>query len=1065
MAPPEASQPPPPGKGKEKKKDDIDDLPEEDLALKEQLELYVLRAQDADPGVQKLALESMRQEIRSATSSMTSVPKPLKFLRPHYGALKSYFETMPESELKKYMADILSVLALTMSVEGERESLKYRLLGSEGDIGSWGHEYVSPMGPSDDPFGVAAMMNFDGYSEVCSPSVADQIFSMLNDPSAAQQMFAMWSSLGSSPCASAVREDMPFDTYSEPVDMTAAPAQRINSASPLGPTGVNRELKVSDELVPNNGSQQGTNIIPRSVGNVLADKMLMALSLFRKSLSDGVLAQVWMPIEHNGRIVLSTFEQPFLLDQDLAGYREVSRNFLFSVKEEPGLHLGLPGRVFISGVPEWTSSVLYYSKPEYLRMDHALRHEIRGSLAMPIYDPSKGSCCAVLELVTNKEKPDFDAEMDSVCNALQAVNLQTATDRSSQKVYSENQKSAFIEILDVLRAICHAHMLPLALTWVPTSNGIDNGYCVRNNIGVDSQSGKTVLRIHESACYINDAKMQGFLHACAERHLEKGQGIAGRALKSNLPFFSPDVREYNIEDYPLAHHARKFGLHAAVAIRLRSTYTGNDDYILEFFLPVNCKGCGEQQMLLNNLSSTMQRICKSLRTVSEAEADSVSASVASMNKKSNGSLPTGNSESSSQDDQPITESAFQDLSLADKQEQDIESDQAQASSMRVAEKKRSTSEKNFSLDVLRKYFSGSLREASMSLGVCPTTLKRICRQHGISRWPSRKINKVNRSLKKIQTVINSVHGVDRSLQYDPATGSLVPAASLPDKMPFSAYDSLPTSSVGKTMEEKSSPKSEQGFSSPDGWQREDCQFHVSNISKREGEGDEVRMLANNNNGSRNYAPDVAKFTPHSNSKDAQGPLYPIVVNSLRIGETGYTNSPTSLHPSIDDQTMGRNSSFVQQADVTMVDGHDTKEHTHPSTSGMTDSSSGSASSQPTFKGNPGYVIKDRSSPALTVKATYNGDTVRFKFLPAMGWYHLLEEIAKRFRLTTGAFQLKYKDDEDEWVILASDSDLQECVDILDSIGSRNVKLQVRDLPCLISSSGSSSCLQVTGRET
>ncbi|KAM0859899.1 hypothetical protein ACQ4PT_046894 [Festuca glaucescens] len=96
------------------------DLSEEDQALKEQLELYVVRAQDTDPGVQKLALESMRQEIRSATSSMTSVPKPLKFLRPHYGTLKSYFDIMPESELKKYMADILSVLALTMSVEGER---------------------------------------------------------------------------------------------------------------------------------------------------------------------------------------------------------------------------------------------------------------------------------------------------------------------------------------------------------------------------------------------------------------------------------------------------------------------------------------------------------------------------------------------------------------------------------------------------------------------------------------------------------------------------------------------------------------------------------------------------------------------------------------------------------------------------------------------------------------------------------------------------------------------------------------------------------------------------------
>jgi len=42
--------------------------------------------------------------------------------------------------------------------------------------------------------------------------------------------------------------------------------------------------------------------------------------------------------------------------------------------------------------------------------------------------------------------------------------------------------------------------------------------------------------------------------------------------------------------------------------------------------------------------------------------------------------------------------------------------QARSSSMRVAEKKRSTSEKNFSLDVLRKYFSGSLRDAAMSLG-------------------------------------------------------------------------------------------------------------------------------------------------------------------------------------------------------------------------------------------------------------------------------------------------------------------------------------------------------------
>ncbi|CAL5199642.1 unnamed protein product [Lathyrus oleraceus] len=124
------------------KKVKSEDMSDEDLALKQQFELYVERIQDSDPELQKLALESARLEIRISTSSMTSVPMPIKFLRPHYATLKAFYETMAESDSKKYLADILSVLALTMSAEGERESLKYRLFGSEGDIGSWGHEYV-----------------------------------------------------------------------------------------------------------------------------------------------------------------------------------------------------------------------------------------------------------------------------------------------------------------------------------------------------------------------------------------------------------------------------------------------------------------------------------------------------------------------------------------------------------------------------------------------------------------------------------------------------------------------------------------------------------------------------------------------------------------------------------------------------------------------------------------------------------------------------------------------------------------------------------------------------------
>ncbi|XP_078433741.1 protein NLP2-like isoform X2 [Wolffia australiana] len=626
------------------------------------------------------------------------------------------------------------------------------------------------------------------------------------------------------------------------------------------------------------------SLVPRYLGSplTLADRMLRALSLFKESSSGKILAQVWMPVQQSDGFVLSTSDQPYLLDQILSGYREISRAFTFSAKEGPDSFPGLPGRVFLSRNPEWTPNVSYYSKNEYLRVNFALAHEVRGSLALPVFDSTAdGSCCAVLELVTTKEKANFDHEREIICSALQAVNLKTVRRREHKQNISRIQRSVFAEIVDVLRTVCHAHALPMALTWTPCS------YVDTDTWRGDPRlSEPTTLRVQESACYVNDMRMVDFIHACSEGYLRRGQGVAGRAFESNFPFFSSDIKEYNMQEYPFVHHARRFGLTAAVAIRLRSTHSGNDDYVLEFLLPVNCKDSVDQQLLLDSLSATMQRVCRSLRTVSNAEV-------------------------------MVGGSACVDFrgGWTDEKDKDSRLDQMIGSQLAFPfERKRSTAEKNISLSTLQQYFSGSLKDAAKNIGVCPTTLKRICRQHGISRWPSRKINKVNRSLKKIQTVIDSVQGVDGSLKYDPRTGSFVAALHDPPE-----------------------------------------------------------------------AADVA-------------------------------SDPTAHH----------------------------------SSSAMTDSSNGSQSSSQTAKRSP--------DGAVTVKATYREDTVRFKFAASGGQGRLMEEVGRRFQLSQGGFQLKYLDDEDEWVLLSTEEDLREAVEIMELAGGSSLKLLVRDAPFSVGSSGASNFL-------
>lgn len=120
------------------------ELSEEDKQLQDDLDMLVQRLSEADTSLHVPALEALRTQIRSATTSMTSVPKPLKFLRKHYDTLKDLYKKMSSDEARRFLADVVSILAMTVPSDkpGTGDALEYRLLGSREEIGSWGHEYV-----------------------------------------------------------------------------------------------------------------------------------------------------------------------------------------------------------------------------------------------------------------------------------------------------------------------------------------------------------------------------------------------------------------------------------------------------------------------------------------------------------------------------------------------------------------------------------------------------------------------------------------------------------------------------------------------------------------------------------------------------------------------------------------------------------------------------------------------------------------------------------------------------------------------------------------------------------
>lgn len=155
----------------------------------------------------------------------------------------------------------------------------------------------------------------------------------------------------------------------------------------------------------------------------LKERVVRAIGWIKEAHRDGdVLVQIWVPTKKENQQVLTTYGQPFSLNpncQRLMDYRTISTSYQFSAEENSDEVLGLPGRVFVGKLPEWSPDVRYFSSQEYARVSYAQHFDVRGTLALPIFERSNRPCIGVLEVVMTTEKINYRSDLENICNALQ----------------------------------------------------------------------------------------------------------------------------------------------------------------------------------------------------------------------------------------------------------------------------------------------------------------------------------------------------------------------------------------------------------------------------------------------------------------------------------------------------------------------------------------------------------------------------------------------------------------------------------------------------------------------
>ncbi|KAG5532353.1 hypothetical protein RHGRI_026845 [Rhododendron griersonianum] len=270
--------------------------------------------------------------------------------------------------------------------------------------------------------------------------------------------------------------------------------------------------------------------------------------------------------------------------------REYNNKF-YADAESGEDQLGLPGRVFLNKLPEYTPHVEHYTLKEYPQLDLALRCHIYASWGLPVFEQSSHTCVGVLEIEFGLRCFDEYKHCKMQCG-----------DKNEPLT-----AAAFQELKMVYESVCKIHNLPLALKWVS---------CRSCNDLLQSQFQCTVLEYRDKNDFdLRSWILLSFIRIIKFSHLRKGH-ITGRILPFPNLLYCSDVKQFSIAESPLVPYARLCKLGGWFTMCLQSGYTRDKLYVLEFFLPESDENDENILTKLRLILGTMEENFKTFKLVS-----------------------------------------------------------------------------------------------------------------------------------------------------------------------------------------------------------------------------------------------------------------------------------------------------------------------------------------------------------------------------------------------------------------------------------------------------------------